>query len=221
MDVADNDEFTRRLVGLGELFEANLTPVKQALYFEALRDLPFALVAKALNQATRACTFMPKPAELRKLVVGDDEDAAERAWMAFRTAMRSAGSYASLVVVDPALADAITAVFESWPAACALELSPEMWANKRKEFGRVYRVLVNRGLVGARYLPGICEQANAGRPDWMGYVPVKRLDASGVLQSLTGAEAEQTRTQIAAQAHGFTRFEPPGELRPIDRGDTA
>jgi hypothetical protein len=46
MDLANSDEFTRRLVGLGELFEANLTPVKQALYFEALRDLSFDRVAR-------------------------------------------------------------------------------------------------------------------------------------------------------------------------------
>lgn len=221
MDLSDNDAFTARLVGLGELFDANLTPVKQALYFEALRDLPIELVVRALNLATRKCTFMPKPAELRKLAVGDDEDAAEKAWMAFQGAMRAIGSYTSLITADPALGETISTVFGSWPAACGADLSPEMWASKRKEFGRVYRVLVNRELVGARYLPGLCESQNAGRRDWLAYVPVKRIDGATIV-ALTTEEADQARTQIAATSYGFTQLDAGDvDVRPVDRDDTA
>jgi hypothetical protein len=222
MDLADSDEFTRRLVGLGELFAANLTPVKQALYFEALRDLPFDLVVHALNVAIKTQTFMPKPAELRRLVVGDDEDAAERAWMAFRKAMRWVGSYVSVVIADPALGEAIVAVFGSWPAACQLELSPEMWAAKRKEFGRVYRVLLNRGLDGAWYLPGICEQQNTGRADWLHYVEVRRVIGT-TIETLSFDEAEQARNQIASASRDFTSVMEcaTAELHRIERKDTA
>ncbi len=145
---------------------------------------------------------MPRPAEIRQLAVGDVEDASEAAWMVLRQAMSRAGGYASLVVRDPALAEAVLAVFGSWPEACGLDLSPEMWSSKRKEFGRVYRVLVHRGLVGARYLTGITEQQNHGCAEWLAYVPVYRLDGSALTQ-LTLAEAEQCRTQIASEAHGF------------------
>jgi len=222
MDASDSGDFTRRLIGLGELFDADLSPVKQALYFEALRDLPLGVVVRALNQAAKVCKFFPKPAELRTLAVGDTADQAETAWMAFRQAMKHAGAYTSLAVDDAALAGAIVAMFGTWPLACAADYSPEMWAAKRKEFDRVYRVLRNRKLAGARYLPGICEEQNRGRPEWMGYVPVQRLDATGGLEALTLAEAEEARTQIAAQAHGFSRLQssaPPAQ--PVDRGDTA
>lgn len=205
MDIADSSEFRNRLVVLGELFDAKLSPAKLALYFEALRDVPFDLVARALNQAAKACTFFPKPAELRKFALGDDEDAAELAWIALRSALRSAGGYAS-IVTDAALGEAITAVFSGWPAACALELSPEMWSSKRKEFGRVYRVLRDRGLVGSRYLAGICEQQNAGRADWMKFVSVVRLSSSGELERLSLEAAEQCRGEIAAVSHGFSRL---------------
>jgi hypothetical protein len=194
MELGDSDSFTRRLVGLGELFQANLTPMTQALYFEALRDPPFDRVLHALNTALRTCTFMPKPAELRFSILGDPDDAAESAWMTLRAAMRLVGAYASLVVADRVLGETIVAVFDSWPAACQLELSPEMWAAKRKEFGRVYRVNLERGLVGSKYLPGICEQQNAGRSDWTRYVQVHRL----VGATIDRLSFEEARAEIAA-----------------------
>lgn len=206
MDIGDNGEFRRRLITLGELFDLKLAATRQALYFEALRDLPFEAVAKGLNDAAKTCTFFPKPAELRKLAIGDAEDQTELAWMACRAAMKAAGGYASLAVADAALAETIVSVFDSWPAACALDLSPEMWSSKRKEFGRVYHVLRDRALVGTRYLPGLCEQQNQGRAEWMAYVPVKALEGTTV-RTLTLAEAEAALTQIAAASHGFSRLE--------------
>lgn len=222
MDLADNVEFRNRLVTLAELFDLKLAATRQALYFEALRDLPFERIAHALNQAARHCKFFPKPAELRVLAEGDAEDAAETAWMGLRQAMRIAGAYASLAVADAALGETIVRLFGSWPAACALDLSPEMWASKRKEFGRVYRVLRSRNLAGARFLPGVCETENAGRPEWLTYVPVHRLE-SGDVAPLTLADAEQARTLMAAQAHGFQQIsdgeDPP--LNPMARDDSA
>lgn len=221
MTTQDLSAFSAQLVTLAELFDAPLSESKLWLYFEALRDLSLEQVRTAILSAAKTATFMPKPAELRRLAVGDTEDAAERAWMIFRRALQSAGAYASLVVADPALAETITAVFESWPAACAVELSPEMWAAKRKEFGRVYRVCVQRGLVGARYLPGICEQQNSGRRDWLTYVPVKRLEGHTV-EALSFDDAEAARTAVAATQHGLTRLDASAlDVQPDERGDTA
>lgn len=205
MDVSDSGEFGRRLVILSELFDLKLSATRQALYFEALRDIPFDAVAQALNQAARSCTFFPKPAELRTFAIGDVEDHTEVAWMAFRKAVPIAGAYASLVM-DAPLGDAVLAVFGSWPEACHADFSPEMWASKRKEFGRVYRVMLQRQLDGVRYLPGLCEVQNAGRREWMAYVPVSRLEAGGVVHALTLMEAEEARTAIGATAHGLSRL---------------
>lgn len=221
----DAGPFFQRLAALSELFNgagAVFSETKAELYFEALRDLPLELVVKGLNEAVKACTFMPKPAELRKLAIGDDEDQAERAWLALKTAMRAAGGYASLITADPALGEAILGVFGSWPAACALDLSPEMWASKRKEFGRVYRVVSDRALVGARYLPGICEQQNHGVGQSLKFTPVRRLEGETV-HALSLEEAEQARTQIAAVSHGFSALSGATipQLQAAPRGDTA
>jgi hypothetical protein len=209
MTPTDAPEFFERLHALSELFEAKFTPTKAEIYFAALNDLPLATVALALNAAVQTCTFMPRPAELRTLALGDPEDQAEAAWMLLRDAMGRLGAYASLAITNAALGDAIVAVFGGWPQACQLDLSPEMWSSKRKEFGRVYRVLRDRQLPGARYLPGLCEQENAGRPEWLKYVTVGVLDGVAIRQ-LQGDEADTYRAQLAAERSGLTQIATSG-----------
>jgi len=221
MDIGDSGEFSRRLNALAEIWDLKLAATRKALYFEALRDLPFEAVAHALNQAAKTCTFFPKPAELRALAIGDAEDRVEAAWMAFRAALGKVGAYSSLATTDPALGEAIVAVFQGWPQACALELSPEMWAAKRKEFGRVYRVFQHRQLVGPRYLPGICEQQNAGKLDWQRYNPVAVIDG-GDVRKLKDGEAAAFRELLAGQSGGFSQIQGSLErLLPAQPGETA
>lgn len=176
------NEFLERLGLLSELFNgagAVFSEAKATLYFEALRDLPLASVVRGLNEAVKVCTFMPKPAEIRKLVVGDDEDTAELAWLEFKRLARDAGGYASPTFSDPALADAIVAVFGSWEAACWSDFSPEMWSSKRKEFGRVYRAMRTRGQTGPKQIAGFFARENALR----GYA-MPALNASADLPAL-------------------------------------
>lgn len=221
MDIADNVEFRNRLVALAEVFDLKLAATRQALYFEALRDVPFEAVARALNAAVKTCKFFPRPAELRTLAIGDIDDATEAAWMLLRLAMAQAGSYTSLVCPDAAVGEAVIAVFGSWPAACACDLSPEMWAAKRKEFGRVFRVLRDRQLEGGRYLPGICEVQNAGKAAWQRFTPVCLVGHDGV-QQLSPGEAEQYRTALAAQSHGWTQIAQSAPLAlPVPRDEAS
>jgi len=222
MELTDNTDFRRRLVTLAELVDVKLSPQRQALYFEALQDIPYAAVVRALDTIAKTWRFLkfPLPAEIRAVAVGTDEDAAERAWLAVRRAIGRVGAYASLAVVDAALGETIQAMFGGWPEACAADLTPEMWASKRKEFGRIYRAMQGRQLVGARYLAGICERQNAGRPDWQRFNPLVLLDGERV-RELHGVEAEQYRVQIAAGASGFRQLAESVDALPVRQGDTA
>lgn len=159
----DARAFFERLAGLAELFNgagAVFSDTKAELYFEALRDLPLETVIGGLNEAVKRCTFMPKPAEIRKLVVGDDEDTAELAWLEYKKFAKQIGGYHSPTFTDPALADALVAVFGSWQAACWSDFTPEMWSSKRKEFGRVYRAMRTRGETEPKQLIGFLEREN-------------------------------------------------------------
>jgi len=160
MTDTDFDGFIDRLVVLAEIFNAPLSTAAQLLYFEALKDLPVDAVHQALTTCLRSCTFMPKPSEIRQHVSGDLETATEAAWLDYKQLARTVGGYRSPLIADAALADALVAIFGSWEAACWTELSPEMWAAKRKEFGRVYRVMRERGGTEPRVLPGYCDRMN-------------------------------------------------------------
>lgn len=160
MQPSDRPAFVQRLVIVAELFGKPLSAAVQVLYFEALQDLEIAPVLAALHTSARTCTFMPKPAELRTLVVGDTEIAAERAWLTYKHTARTVGAYASPTFADGAIAVTLLAIFGSWERACAIDLSPELWVAKRREFERVYRVARDQGVHAPRTLPGFCARVN-------------------------------------------------------------
>ena len=224
MQPTDKPAFLKALVTLSELFGKPLSPAVQVLYFDALKDLDAAVLSRAMHAAAQGCTFMPKPAELRTLAIGNTEDQAEQAWIGLRKAFGTVGAYRSLVTQDAALGDAITTMFGSWPAACASEFTPEMWSAKRKEFGRIYRVMRGRDLQGARYLPGIVERENAGRIEWVKYTEIGLVAPDGQVNLLGPGEAEAARAMLAAEAGQPTRVERLLHLvasRPEERPDTA
>ena len=196
MTQADIPAFGQGMAVLGEVFGAEVSALRVQGYYEALRDLEWPLVHEAMRQSAQALKWFPKPAELRALVLGDDDLATERAWIAWKQAAQTVGSYRSLIVQDPALAETLHAVFGGWVGACTAELSPEMWASKRKEFERVYRVMVQRGLVGGRYLAGIVEaQQGAAWPS--GEVG---LIEGATVRLLSSVEADTARLTLGEQA---------------------
>jgi hypothetical protein len=159
----DFTEFGQQLVTLAELFEAELSEARLLMYFEALLDIQASAIYQGIREAARRCKFFPKPVELRSFALGDDDDSAELAWREYKRLARTVGGYRSPRITDAALAETILAVFDTWENACWQELSPEMWASKRKEFGRVYRVLRQRGELEPVQLTGVCDRENALR----------------------------------------------------------
>lgn len=180
---------SERLTALGAYFDRPLNETQSEIYLAGLEDLPIAAVVAALTQWVKTGRpFMPKVSEIRELIVGTEADQAEHAWTQLRAAMRRAGAYASLVVSDAALAATSESLWGSWPQACADDLSPEMWASRRKEFGRLYRVARLRGVTGQRHLPGLHEQQNREAGHSFRWTPVWVLDDAGV-RALSPTEA--------------------------------
>lgn len=170
-----------RLEGLAAYFDKPLNEIQSEIYVAGLEDLPLDTVLAAITQWVKTGRpFMPKVSELRELVVGTETDQAEHVWQQLHEAKRRAGAYASLVVSDAALATTVEALWGSWPAACAEDLSPEMWAARRKEFGRVYRVERLRAAPGPRHLVGLHEQQNSESGHVFKFTPVWAVDAEGV-----------------------------------------
>jgi hypothetical protein len=155
----DRKPLAALLTGLAEIFGAELSKTVHALYFEALQDIPLEDIKRAARAALATAKYMPRPAELRELAghgLESKEQAIERAWQSWKTAVRKHGSYGSVLFEDGAIARTLVAIWGSWPGACLTEHSEEMWASKRKEFGRVYVLHSHEPM----YLAGQAELSN-------------------------------------------------------------
>ena len=140
MTSSDAPEFLSQLMALSELFNAKLSAAAQTLYFDALIDLDLESIRVAMTEAARTCKFMPKPAEVRDLILGPADMWAEKEWEELKGLARRLGQYDGSWVefISDEGTDALRAVFGSWAEFCTAELSPEMWSSKRKEFMRSY-----------------------------------------------------------------------------------
>jgi hypothetical protein len=164
----DRPKFAALLTAVAEVFGASLSTPRVELYWRALVDLGWSDVKAACESWTRQGERFPVPAQLRELVVGSTEDRAASAWAALFEAAKRIDAYRSLLLVDGAMVFAFETTFKSWPAFCALDLSPEMWAAKRKEFTAVYRAGVRR-TCGPKVLTGHFDAGN-GTLSVPGYV---------------------------------------------------
>jgi hypothetical protein len=188
------------------------------LYFYGLEDLPLEKVVAAMKTSARTCTFMPKPADLRKLVVGDPADTVEAAWLEFKRQVQVVGGYADATFTDGALAATLVAIFGSWHQACAAEFSTEVWVAKRREFERVYRVMRDREL-GPTTLDGFCRRTNRA----LGYDdadarPSARLLGDGLSRRRIVEASDATRdlwrqnVRLAIEARAGGSVETSGDV---------
>ena len=157
MTDAERPEFGNILAVLSQMFNESVSEMRAEAYWIALRDCELSALKHAALKAMQSLKFFPKPAELRELLDGAGEDDAEKAWQQYKAEARRVGGYNS-PTLDAALAETLVVVFGSWEAACWADYSPEMWASKRKEFGRTYRILRQRGLKGQSQLSGFFER---------------------------------------------------------------
>lgn len=160
MTTEEFESVINRLTGVADYFHCELSQTKLMFYFDGLCDLAVDDVQRALTTCIKTCRFMPLVADIRQALGEDAENDSEKAWLAYKHLAHQQGGYASPCITDAALAETLMEIFGSWETACWTDLSPEMWAAKRKEFGRVYRLMRTRGLTGSRTLIGQCERSN-------------------------------------------------------------
>lgn len=115
----------------GKLKNEMLTKV----YYNALSDLTDEQFKSAVNKAIKTFTFMPKPAELRKLAVGSSLAQAEEAWYIVRKVMDIADIGASVHFDDPAINDTIR-LLGGWIELCNKNLEELKFT--RNEFLKLY-----------------------------------------------------------------------------------
>ena len=103
MESTDKQKFMEVIVGAAEIIGKLLSKVALKLYWNALNNYDLKSVVVAVEECIKnpdTGQFMPKPADIIKQIDGGTEDRALIAWTKFERAIRSVGTYDSVVFDD-------------------------------------------------------------------------------------------------------------------------
>lgn len=138
---SDKVEFKILMVGVGELYNKEITKPLMRIYFSSLTNYSLDDVERGISAHTMDAkhgSFFPKPADIvRHLQTGDlsTENKAELAWAQVMREIRVTGSYGSLNLDDKQALAAVKAL-GSWKQLCASTVDEMTW--KKKEFVSMY-----------------------------------------------------------------------------------
>jgi len=104
MHDSDKSRFGAILIGIADYYGKPLSPGVIALYWEGLKHFDLRAVEKALWEHTQnpdTGQFMPKIADVVKMLQGRTTDQAAIAWSKVDQAVRRVGTYRDVVFDDP------------------------------------------------------------------------------------------------------------------------
>lgn len=163
MQQDDFDAFSAMLTVVADYCGKPLSPGVIRLYWQGLQDLDISALRLALNahvQNPDTGQFMPKIADIRRMLGGTTRDAALMAWVKVQEAVARAGSYRSVCFDDPIINRCLLDM-GGWPELCAKSMDelPFVERNFCDRY-RAYKT-VNGPSGHPAYLVGLSEAANA------------------------------------------------------------
>lgn len=183
----DAPQFKQTLAAVYSLYGKEITPMVLTIWFEALKGYDVKAISDALS---RHCVnpdngqFLPKPADVVRLIDGGSEDAALLAWAKVDRAVRSVGPYATVVFDDPLIHFAVTHL-GGWVSLG--QKTDDEWPFVRNQFVTLYRAGRSRTFEYPRKLVGIAE-AESSRAAQRTPVPTLIGDAKRAEQVLARGE---------------------------------
>lgn len=147
---ADRDRFITMLAHVAAVYGRDMTPGVIELYWAALEPYDLAAVRQAFDRHVKnpdSGQFMPKPADLIRMLGGTTQDAALLAWAKVERAVRRVGGYSTVVFDDP-LIHAVIDDMGGWVRLC--ETREEELPFRAREFENRYR-----GFASRRQIPAI------------------------------------------------------------------
>ena len=153
MTEQDRGDFATLMLGLGETYGEPVSDARMEIYFSALSDIDLSTLRKAATAHVRMSKFFPRPAELRDVLEGSQEDRAELAWMTVPAIVRRFGFYREPEREDwhdAATRRAALELYGGWKALCSSlpAEGPEL-LGYRKAFIAAYRAYDNRAQLDA------------------------------------------------------------------------
>lgn len=173
MQADDFEKFQETLQGAHDFYGKDCSRFALDVWWQALKHYDLAAIRDALG---RHCVnpdngqFMPRPADVVRMLEGSTLDTAVAAWTKVDRAVQSVGTYCTVVFDDP-LIHAVLADMGGWPQLG--QKSIDEWPFVAKEFQTRYRGYKSRRELPA-YPPkliGICDMQN-GQRGYADQVPI-------------------------------------------------
>jgi len=165
MQQQDFDDFVDIIQVVGEQYNKKLSDGVIALYWQGLQDYELAAVRDALGRHLRNTDngqFMPKIADIIRMLQGSSQDCAFSAWTKVDKAVRHVGPYESVVFDDP-LIHRVLNDMGGWLVLC--DKTDDDWPFIAKEFENRYRGFKSRNekVEYPAKLIGIFEKENSAK----------------------------------------------------------
>lgn len=135
----DRAEFSEILTRTAEMYGTKMQPSLLELWWDVLADFDMPAIRRALTMHLRnpdTGQFMPKPADVIRMLGGTTLDAAQIAWAKVHGAVRRVGSWMDVIFDDP-LIHCVLGDMGGWVLLCST-LEDEM-PFKAREFENRYR----------------------------------------------------------------------------------
>ena len=199
MRSTDRIRFVTALSALADYYGKPLSDGAIGLYWQGLQNFDMDQIERAIGihlQNPDSGQWMPKIADLVRMLEGTSQDAAAMAWAKVQRAVGGVGQYQSLAFDDP-LIHLVIDDLGGWPGIC--QCSEHELPFLAKRFENNYRAYRNRGgdvPQHLRYLPGVNEIANAAK-GYKSDAPRLVGDAERAKRVLLGG-SDKPRLQITA-----------------------
>ncbi|CAK0761337.1 DUF6475 domain-containing protein [Gammaproteobacteria bacterium] len=141
----DKTAFVKLLVGLAEYYGKPISETVIGIYWAGLRHHDLEAIRDAMNRHARhpdSGQWMPKVADLERLIDGSTQDAAYLAWTKVERAVMHVGPWRDMVF-DDALIHRVLYDMGGWIALG--EKTEKDWPFVGREFVIRYRGYVNKG----------------------------------------------------------------------------
>jgi hypothetical protein len=139
MQQVDFDDFSVMLQSIAEYYGKSMPAGVISIYWQGLKDLDLPAMRRALNahvQNADTGQFMPKIADVRRMLGGTTQDAAMVAWVKVDRSVRVIGTYSD-VVFDDALIHRVISDMGGWVSISSKD--DKEWPFIAKEFETRYR----------------------------------------------------------------------------------
>lgn len=159
MDKADKQRFAALMTAASELYGKPLSAGVIGLYWQVISRFRIGDIEEALGRhiaSPDVGQFMPKPADIVRMIEGSSQDVAAIAWSQFDSALRRVGTWRDVVFADPII-HRVVQDMGGW-IAFGMKTEDE-WPFVAKDFQGRYRAYKSRGLM-PEYPPRLIGRVN-------------------------------------------------------------